>query len=120
MENANKATGRNPSEVDSIGRSTSGLEGTALQIDQLFGRIFGVERVHVLNKGDRLQDVIEKISIIPENKLVYVEDTPTGASKPQANEESDDEDDNLAYQVRNILTLGDLLTYLCPSQQADR
>ena len=48
-------------------------DGQNLQIDQMFGRIFGIERVHILNKNDRLQDVIEKISIIPENKLVYVE-----------------------------------------------
>lgn len=118
VESAHKAAGRSQNEVESLGHG-SGIDGGTLQIDQLFGRIFGIERVHVLNKSDRLQDVLEKISIIPENKLVYVEDTPTGASKAQANDESDD-DDGLAYQVKNILTLGDLLTYLCPSQQADR
>jgi len=45
-----------------------------LQIDHLFGHIFGIERVHILKKTDRLQDVIEKIAIVPEHKLVYVED----------------------------------------------
>lgn len=45
-----------------------------LQIDSLFGNIFGIERVHILKKTDRLQDVIEKIAIVPEHKLVYVED----------------------------------------------
>jgi len=45
-----------------------------LQIDSLFGKIFGIERMHILKKTDRLQDVIEKIAIVPEHKLVYVED----------------------------------------------
>lgn len=45
-----------------------------LQIDNLFGHIFGIERVHILKKTDRLQDVIEKVAIVPEHKLVYVED----------------------------------------------
>ena len=68
-------------------------------IDDLFGKIFGIERVHILKKQDNLQDVLEKISIVPENKLLYIERT-TGQ-------------DN--YAVQNVLTLGDLLTYLCPT-----
>lgn len=66
------------------------------QIDQLFGHIFGIERIHILKKTDRLQDVIEKISIVPEHKLVYVE-------------ESNDKN----YSIQNILTQGELLNYLC-------
>ena len=44
-------------------------------IDDLFGKIFGIERVHILKKQDNLQDVLEKISIVPENKLLYIERT---------------------------------------------
>ena len=49
-------------------------EDDKLQIDDLFGKVFGIERVHLLKKSDRLIDVIEKISIVPENKLVFVEE----------------------------------------------
>ena len=40
-------------------------------IDDLFGKIFGIERVHILKKSDSLKNVIEKITLAPENKLVY-------------------------------------------------
>jgi len=53
-----------------------------------------------MKKSDKLQDVIEKISIVPENKLVYIEENPNNKN---------------SFQVQNILTQGDLLTYLCPS-----
>ena len=62
-----------------------------IQIDDLFGKIFGIERVHILKAGDKLQDVIEKISIVPENKLVFVED------KSEPGQEK-------CYQIQNILT----------------
>jgi hypothetical protein len=55
-----------------------------------------------MKKSDKLQDVIEKISIVPENKLVYIEENPNNKN---------------SFQVQNILTQGDLLTYLCPSSQ---
>jgi hypothetical protein len=66
----------------------------------LFGQIFGIERVHIIKKTDRLQDVIEKIAIVPEHKLVYVEE----------NEKT--------YSVQNILTQGELLNYLCRSDDS--
>lgn len=72
-------------------------------IDDLFGKIFGIERVHILQKQDSLQDVLEKISIVPENKLVFIE---KGNSSD-------------GYVVQNVLTLGDLLTYLCPTHNED-
>ena len=72
-------------------------------IDDLFGKIFGIERVHILKKQDTLQDVLEKISIVPEHKLLYIERTSGQDS----------------YAVQNVLTLGDLLTYLCPTQSED-
>jgi hypothetical protein len=62
----------------------------------LFGHIFGIERVHILKKTDRLQDVIEKIAIVPEHKLVYVED----------------QENSNSFRVQNILTQGELLNYL--------
>ena len=58
-----------------IDNHAAGLD-TEFQIDDLFGKIFGIERVHVMKKSDKLQDVIEKISIVPENKLVYIEENP--------------------------------------------
>lgn len=70
------------------------------QIDDMFGKIFGIERVHIMKKSDKLQDVIEKISIVPENKLVYIEENPNNKN---------------SFQVQNVLTQGDLLTYLCPT-----
>jgi hypothetical protein len=45
----------------------------------LFGKIFGIERVHILNKTDTLREVIEKISLVPENKLLYVERNEDGS-----------------------------------------
>ena len=45
-----------------------------LEIDDLFGQIFGIERVHILKKSDALISVIEKITIVPENKLVFIEE----------------------------------------------
>jgi hypothetical protein len=44
-----------------------------LQIESLFGKVYGIERIMLLKKEDTLRDVIEKISLIPENKLVYVD-----------------------------------------------
>lgn len=32
-----------------------------VQLDDMFGKVFGVERVHLLHNSDRLQDVIEKV-----------------------------------------------------------
>jgi len=94
--------------------SKDGKDQREFSIDDLFGKIFGIERVHILQKSDRLQDVLEKISIAPENKLVYVEKqdsvTPSGATFQTAGGN---------YQILNILTLGDLLTFMCPIQQED-
>lgn len=68
-------------------------------IDDLFSNIFGIERVHILTKSDSLQDVLEKVTLVPEHKLVYVEK----------------EEDQ--FIIQNVLTLGDLLTYICPGHQ---
>ena len=78
------------------------------QIEEVFGKIFGVERVHVLQHSDRLQDVVEKLQVVPENKLVFVE-ANHNEEISQAGEES--------FTVHNLLTLGDMLNYLCPSSQ---
>ena len=77
------------------------------EIDDLFGKIFGIERAHILKKSDRLIDVIEKITIAPENKLLFIEENNPIVS---ANGQSS------SFSISNILTLGDLITYLCTSQ----
>lgn len=43
-------------------------------VDDLFGRIMGIERVLLVDRQkDSILSVIEKIVIIPENKLVTIE-----------------------------------------------
>ena len=43
-------------------------------MDDLFGKIVGIERVLLIDKAkDTLVDVIEKINLIPEHKLLVVE-----------------------------------------------
>jgi len=63
-----------------------------LTIDSLFGKIYGAERVMLLTKKDTLRDVIEKMSLVPESKLIFVE----------------------SYQgnprLKNILTVNDIFT----------
>lgn len=44
-----------------------------MTIEDLFGRIFGIERTMLITEKDTLKDVIEKLSLIPENKLLYVD-----------------------------------------------
>lgn len=55
--------------------------------------------MHLLKKTDSLIDVLEKIILIPENKLVYVEES--GYKE--------------GFTVLNVLTLKDLLNYVCPT-----
>ena len=70
-----------------------------LQIEDLFGRVYGVERVLLLKKTDTLKDVIEKITLIPECKLLYV-DIEQGYPK-----------------VKNMLSLSDLFAYIATNKQ---
>lgn len=44
-----------------------------LQIEDLFGKIYGIERVLLMKKSDALKEVIEKITLIPECKLLFVD-----------------------------------------------
>jgi hypothetical protein len=97
----NKVKTKQRKESDRPDPSMVNEELGEFQIDQLFGHIFGIERIHILKKTDRLQDVIEKIAIVPEHKLVYVEDN---------------NDKN--YSIQNILTQGELLNYLCRQEDA--
>jgi hypothetical protein len=39
----------------------------------LFGKILGIERVLLCNRQDTLLEMIEKINLIPEHKLLLVE-----------------------------------------------
>lgn len=73
-----------------------------VQLDDMFGKVFGIERVHLLHNSDRLQDVIEKVQLIPENKLVYVET-------------NHEREEDASFKVYNALTLADLMQYLCPT-----
>ena len=66
----------------------------------MFGKVFGIERVHILRKEDTLKDVIEKICLVPENKLVFIEQN---------------KDDSASFTVQNVLTLKDFLTFICPT-----
>ena len=44
------------------------------QVDELFGHIYGIERTLLIDpQEDSLLNLIEKIALIPENKLVLVE-----------------------------------------------
>ena len=65
-----------------------------LEIEDLFGKVFGIERVLLLKKNDTLKEVIEKITLIPESKLVFV-DVEQGFPK-----------------VKNMLALSDLFAFL--------
>lgn len=65
-----------------------------LEIEDLFGKVFGIERVLLMKKNDTLKEVIEKITLIPEGKLVYV-DLEQGFPK-----------------VKNMLALSDLFAYI--------
>lgn len=44
-----------------------------LEIEDLFGKVFGIERVLLMKRNDTLKEVIEKITLIPENKLLFVD-----------------------------------------------
>jgi len=43
-------------------------------VDELFGKILGIERILLIDRQqDSLLDVIEKINLIPEHKLLVIE-----------------------------------------------
>mmetsp|Transcript_8654 Transcript_8654/g.14663 ORF Transcript_8654/g.14663 Transcript_8654/m.14663 type:complete len:106 (+) Transcript_8654:1591-1908(+) len=90
-----------------------------LQIDQLFGKIFGIERVHILQKSDKLEDVIEKISIVPESKLVYVE-KQDDAYQNQNGQQAVIRTAGGNYVINNIFTMGDLLTFLLSTTHVEK
>lgn len=51
-----------------------GLQTKYESVDELFGQIYGIERTLLIDKTeDSLLNVIEKIALIPENKLILVE-----------------------------------------------
>jgi hypothetical protein len=60
-------------------------------------------------------DVIEKISVVPENKLLWVERKQIVALRTNQNIGIGGTEEVISsYQVHNILTLSDLLSYLTP------
>jgi hypothetical protein len=71
-------------------------------VDQLFGKILGIERVLLCDHSDTLLQTIEKINLVPEHKLVVVE--------PSAVEYKD----GFVWkpQVKNVITLSDVFNVL--------
>jgi hypothetical protein len=45
------------------------------KVDELFGKILGIERVLLCDRSETLYEIIEKINLIPEHKLLVVEPT---------------------------------------------
>ncbi len=43
------------------------------KVDELFGKILGIERVLLCDRSETLFEIIEKINLIPEHKLLVVE-----------------------------------------------
>lgn len=90
--------GRHDPETTLAGRT--GLEN--LQIEDLFGKIYGIERVLLMKKTDALKEVIEKITLIPESKLLFVDvETQEQTSYPK---------------VKNMLALSDLFAYIASNK----
>ncbi len=42
-------------------------------IETFFGKILGIERLHLFGESDTLREVIEKINLVPESKLVNID-----------------------------------------------
>ena len=67
-------------DLENLGSETFNTESNLfgrseqdLQIEDLFGKIYGIERVLLMKKSDALKEVIEKITLIPECKLLFVD-----------------------------------------------
>lgn len=59
-----------------INQATSNQMATAKyhSVDELIGKIEGIERTILIDKdNDNLLNIVEKIALIPDNKLVLVE-----------------------------------------------
>ena len=68
----------------------------------MFGKIYGIERVLLMKKSDALKEVIEKITLIPECKLLFI-DIETK--------------DQIQYpKVKNMLALSDLFAYIASNK----
>lgn len=67
-------------------------------MDELFGKILGIERVLLCDRSDTLLEAIEKINLIPEHKLLVVEPIAVKLG------------DRLVIkpQVKNIISLTDI------------
>jgi len=44
-----------------------------IKIEQLFGKVLGIERVLLISPTDSLQDIMLKVAEVPEQKLVFFE-----------------------------------------------
>jgi hypothetical protein len=86
-------------------------------VDDLFGLIFGIERTLLVDKHeDTLLNIIEKVALIPEAKLVLVEPLHI-PWKPQSNRLSDrSEQVKTVPKVKGVVALIDVLTKLLNDQ----
>lgn len=95
----NEGGGEESSDSDEEGKEVESQseDETAqeeIEIEELFGKIYGIERVLLYNEDDTLKDVIEKISLVPECKLMYV-DMKNGQP-----------------QIKNLISLSDIFSYI--------
>eukprot|EP00349_Pseudokeronopsis_sp_Brazil_P007315 CAMPEP_0202958754 /NCGR_PEP_ID=MMETSP1396-20130829/3019_1 /ASSEMBLY_ACC=CAM_ASM_000872 /TAXON_ID= /ORGANISM="Pseudokeronopsis sp., Strain Brazil" /LENGTH=136 /DNA_ID=CAMNT_0049676969 /DNA_START=1103 /DNA_END=1513 /DNA_ORIENTATION=+ len=69
-------------------------ESDDIEMESLFGKVLGIERLMMVNKTDTLRDFIEKIVTVPENKLAYIEHQ------------------NGFINLKSIISLSDIFLYL--------
>ena len=89
-------------------------------MDELIGKIEGIERTILIDKdNDTLLNIIEKIALIPDTKLVLVE--PTYIPCPTTNNEQNDQN-KVSYatrpKVKGIVSLPDVFCKLLSNQLA--
>jgi hypothetical protein len=67
-------------------------------VDELFGKILGIERLLLCDRSDTLLEAIEKINLIPEHKLLIVEPIIVEIKGRNV----------IKPQVKNLITLSDI------------
>ena len=92
-------------------------------IDELIGRIEGIERTILIDKdNDTLLNIIEKIALIPDTKLVLVEPTyiPCPEQSAQQHIAAGQDGNKVSYatrpKVKGILSLPDVFSKLLSNQ----
>ena len=91
-------------------------------IDELIGRIEGIERTILIDKdNDTLLNIIEKIALIPDNKLVQVEPIAIPCSEESVtSNNANGREARVVYttrpKVKGILSLPDVFAKLLSNQ----